>query len=98
MSWALLVALAALTIASRVLPLALLPTPRGRVAAVLEALPAPLFASLAILSLLGDGARPSAPALAATAGAALGAARRSLLLALVCGIGGFLLTGWLTAS
>ncbi|MDQ3738169.1 MAG: AzlD domain-containing protein [Actinomycetota bacterium] len=89
MTWLLLVALAVLTVASRVLPMALLPTPHGRLAEILDALPAPLFASLAALALAGDGELPTTPALAATAGALLGATRRSLGLTLLCGIAGF---------
>lgn len=91
MTWGLLFLLAVITIASRVRPMTLLPTPTGRLAEILEALPAPLFASLAALALLGDGNRPSPPALLATAAALLGATRRSLALTLVCGIAGFLL-------
>lgn len=91
MTWGLLFLLAIITIASRVLPMSLLPTPTGRLAEILDALPAPLFASLAVLALLGDGNRPSPPVLLATAAALLGAAHRSLALTLVCGIAGFLL-------
>lgn len=90
MTWALLLALTLVTVASRVLPMALLPTPRGRAALVLDALPAPLFAALAALALVGDGA-PAPPVLLAAAAALLGALRRSLALTLACGIAGFLL-------
>lgn len=69
--------------------MALLPTPHGRLAQVLDALPAPLFASLAALALVGEGDVPTTSALAATAGALLGATRRSLGLTLICGIAGF---------
>lgn len=95
MSWALLAGLALVTLASRVLPMALLPTPRGRAADILQALPAPLFASLAALSVVGDGARPTVPVLLAGAFALVGAVRRSLPLTLICGIAGFLLGGLL---
>lgn len=91
MTWTLLLALTLVTVASRVLPMALLPTPRGRVADVLDALPAPLFASLAALALFGDGQMPAAPVLLAAAAALLGAMRRSLALTLVCGLAGFAL-------
>lgn len=91
MTWPLLAALTVVTIASRVLPMALLPTPRGRVAAVLDALPAPLFASLAAVALIGGEEAPSAPVLLAAAAALLGATRRSLALTLLCGIVGFLI-------
>ncbi|MBA2496404.1 MAG: AzlD domain-containing protein [Acidimicrobiia bacterium] len=89
MSWALLAALAVVTVASRVLPMALLPTPRGRVALVLDALPAPLFAGLAVHALIGDRTLPTAPELLAAAAALLGATRRSLAFTLLCGIAGF---------
>lgn len=97
MTWPLLLALTAVTIASRVLPMTLLPTPQGRLAAVLDALPAPLFASLAALALLGDGARPTTPVLLATAAALLGATRRSLPLTLACGLAAFALARALQA-
>lgn len=89
MTWGLLLALAGVTIASRLLPMTLLPAPRGRVAAVLDALPAPLFASLAALSLIGDGTGPGLPVVLAAAAALAGALRRSLPVTLVCGLAGF---------
>jgi branched-subunit amino acid transport protein len=92
-TWTLLLALALVTAASRVLPMALLPHPRGRAAEVLQSLPAPLFAGLAALALVGDGTGPDLPTVLAGAGALLGALRRSLGLALACGVGGFLLGG-----
>jgi hypothetical protein len=61
--------------------------------AVLQSLPAPLFAGLAALALVGDGTGPELPTLLAGAGALLGASRRSLGLALACGVTGFLLGG-----
>jgi len=88
-TWTLLLVLTVVTVASRVLPMALLPTPRGRAAEILEALPAPLFASLAALPLVGDGDAPALPVLLAAIGALLGATRRSLALTLACGIAGF---------
>lgn len=97
MTWTLLVALTLVTAASRVLPMALLPHPRGRAAEVLQSLPAPMFAGLAALALVGDGALPGVPAVLAAIGALLGALRRSLGLALVCGVAGFLLGGALAA-
>ncbi len=85
MSWALLGVVTAVTVGSRLLPMALLPAPRGRAAVVLDRLPAPLFAGLAALALAGDGP-PSLPAVAAVAGALLGAWRRSLGLTLAGGV------------
>lgn len=90
MTWALLVGVTAVTVGSRVLPMTLLPEPRGRMAVVLEALPAPLFAGLAALALVEDGP-PSWPLLAAVGGALVGAARRSLGLTLIGGVAAFLL-------
>ena len=89
MTWMLLAAVTVVTVGSRVLPMSLLPTPRGRVADVLDALPAPLFASLAALALVGGDQAPSPPVLLAAAAALLGALRRSLALTLCCGIAGF---------
>lgn len=91
MTWPLLVALTLMTVASRVLPMTLLPSPRGRAAQVLDALPAPLFAALAALALLGEGNVPTPPVLLATVAALAGATRRSLALTLACGITGFLI-------
>ncbi|MGH8873758.1 MAG: AzlD domain-containing protein [Acidimicrobiia bacterium] len=96
MSWVLLALLALVTIASRVLPMVLLPVPRGRIAGVLDALPAPLFAALAAHALVGVGAPPSAPALLAAGAALVGAIRKSLALTLAFGISGFLLGQTLT--
>ena len=90
MTWTLLLALTAVTIASRVLPMVLLPTPRGRAARLLDALPAPLFASLAALALFDDGRTPPLPVVLAAVAALLGATRRSLVLTLACGVAGFL--------
>jgi len=89
-TWVLLLALTAVTIASRVLPMVLLPTPRGHAARLLDALPAPLFASLAALALFDDGRAPPLPVVLAAVAALAGAARRSLPLTLACGVAGFL--------
>ncbi len=97
MSWTLLLAVTVVTIGSRVLPMALLPTPHGRAADILDALPAPLFAALAVHALVGDGSGPTAPALLATGAAVLGSTRRSLALTLACGIAGFAVGQALTA-
>lgn len=91
MTWLLLLLLTSITIASRVLPMTLLPTPSGRVAEILEALPAPLFAALAGLALVDGGRAPAPEVLVATAAALVGATRRSLGLTLLLGVTGFLL-------
>lgn len=90
MSWVLLYAAVLITVASRVLPMTLLPDPRGEVADAVAALPPPLFASLAALALVGEG-MPPLPVLAAAVAALAGAIRRSLALTLASGLGGFFL-------
>lgn len=91
MSLALLIVVAAITIGSRVAALAVVPPLRGPIAALAQRLPAPLFAALAALSLVGGGGIGS-PAMLAAAGCALVVALRwrSLLAILVAGMGGFL--------
>lgn len=87
----LVLAVAAVTVGSRVAALALLPPPRGRAAGFVARLPAPLFAALAALSLSGSAAGPTDPAMLAAVACALVAARwSSLLLTLVAGVSGFL--------
>jgi hypothetical protein len=91
MSLPLLIAAAAITIGSRIAALALLPPPRGVIAALTRRLPAPLFAALAALSLTGNAGAATAPMLAAVGSALVVALRwRSLLVILVAGLGGFL--------
>ena len=92
MSVPLLIAVAAITIGSRVAALAVLPPPRGPIAALVRRLPAPLFAALAALSLTGnDAGTAAAPMLAAVSCALVAALRwRSLLVILAAGLGGFL--------
>lgn len=87
---------AAITLGSRVAALALLPPPSGAVAGLVDRLPAPLFAALAALSLMGSEAGPGDPAILAAVGCALIATRwRSLLVTLGAGIGGFVLASLL---
>lgn len=91
MTWLLLAGLAALTYGSRVVGLLVVPQVAGRLRDVLERLPAPLFAALAALPLLADGALAPPPVLAALAGGVLAALlRRSLLIALLGGLLGYL--------
>lgn len=89
MTWSLLAVVVAMTVSSRVLPMALLPTLRGRFALILDALPAPLFASLAALALFGGDEAPTVPVLLATATGLVGATRRLLGLTLGGGLLGF---------
>ncbi|HEX6336898.1 MAG TPA: AzlD domain-containing protein [Jiangellaceae bacterium] len=92
MSIPLLIAVAAITIGSRVAALAVLPQPRGPIAGLARRLPAPLFAALAALSLTGNEDSASPPAMLAAVGCALAVALRwrSLLLILGAGLAGFL--------
>ena len=90
MSWALLLAVAAVTYVSRAIGLLALPPLRGRLREVLETLPVPLFAALAALPLVVDGALAARPVLAAFAGAVAAVlVRRTLLVALVGGLAGY---------
>jgi Branched-chain amino acid transport protein (AzlD) len=85
---ALVAAVAAITVGSRVLALAFVPPPRGRLAAVVDRLPAPLFAVLAAVTLLG-GDRRVDPAVLGGALAALATMRcRSLLITVITGLAG----------
>lgn len=93
MSWPLLLAVTLVTVGSRVLALTL-PAPSGALAGLVTRLPAPLFAALAALSLVGDGVPPP-PMLVAVAAALLVSRWSSLLLTLGAGITGFLLAGLL---
>ncbi len=85
-----IVALGALTYASRAAALVLLPDPPARMRRFLERIPAPLFASLAATALFTPQGSLASPALlAATAGALVAVRTRSLLLVLFAGIVGY---------
>lgn len=87
MSVGLLAVLAVLTYASRAAPLVLLPPPPPHAAAVLDRMPAPLFAGLAAAALIGDdGAAVALPTLAAVAGATIAAPTRSMPIILIAGM------------
>ena len=87
-----LVVIAAITYASRATALAFLPRPRGRFEAVLARMPAPIFASLATLSLVtGDRSVADLPVLCAAIGALVCAPRRSLAVCLIGGLVGYAL-------
>lgn len=92
MTFVLVVALAALTYASRAAALAAMPHPPPRVQEWLNRIPAPLFAGLAAISLV-DAQRQVAPLpiLTAVVGALVAAPRRSLLLTLAGGLAGYAL-------
>ena len=90
MNAALLLTLAGITYASRAVALVLMPSPPPRFERFLNRIPAPLFASLAAVSLVdstGDFVR--APVLLAAAGALIMSPRRSLLAALLGGLAGY---------
>ena len=90
MSLWLIVGAALLTYASRGLALVAMPDPSSRVRAILERLPAPLFAALAAVSLFDDGQLVEPASLAAAGSGLLLAPTRSLLWVLVGGAAGFL--------
>jgi len=91
-----LVAIALITYGSRAAAVVLLPRPNPRFETILSRLPAPIFASLATATLLGDGgALVGGPTLAAAAGALLLSPTRSLLLCLIGGATGYAAAAWL---
>lgn len=90
MSPLVLVAVALITYVSRAAAVVLLPRPSPRFEAILARIPAPIFASLATATLLGDESAPAAlPTLTAAAGALLVSPARSLLLCLIGGAAGY---------
>jgi branched-subunit amino acid transport protein len=85
-----LVVIALVTYLSRAAAVVLLPRPSPRFETILSRIPAPIFASLATATLLGDGGAPvGGPTLAAAAGALLLSPARSLLLCLIGGAAGY---------
>ena len=90
MSIWLLATIALVTYASRAAALAFLPRPVGRFEAVLSRMPAPIFASLATLTLVTrEQTLAGGSLLTAAAGALLISPKRSFLLCLVGGIAGY---------
>jgi branched-subunit amino acid transport protein len=86
---ALIAAIALLTYGSRALALVLMPHPPPRVRAVLDRIPAPLFASLAAISLIEGGEPVALETLSAAVGALIAAPTRSLLWVLAGGLAGY---------
>lgn len=82
---------AAVTVGSRVIAIALLPTPRGRLAEIVDRLPAPLFAVLAALTTLGGDRTVDIGVFGGILAAVLAAPSRSLLPTVVAGLAGALL-------
>jgi hypothetical protein len=92
MSPILLATIALITYASRAAAFVLLPRPGGRFGAVLGRMPAPLFASLAALTLVTDDrSLAGAPILCAALGALVLSPRKSLPLCLIGGLMGYAL-------
>lgn len=88
--WLLICLVAGLTYLSRAAALVLLPPAEGRILEFVNRLPAPLFAGLAMFSLVGDAtAIPDYSTLAAAAGALIATPRRSLGLTLAAGLTAF---------
>ena len=92
MNAALLLALAGITYASRAVSLVFMPSPPPRLERFLNRVPAPLFASLAAVSVIDSSGNFVPPAvLLAAAGALIMSPRRSLLAALLGGLAGYAL-------
>jgi hypothetical protein len=89
----LIVVLGAITYASRAAGLALLPRARGRLREILERLPAPIFAALAVVALVDDsGGLISVRSLVAVGFALVATPTRSLPLIFGAGLVGYLVT------
>jgi hypothetical protein len=82
--------LGAITYGSRAASVVVLPRPRGRLEHVLARMPAPIFASLAVLPLINaDKTLVAAPIWTAAIGALVTTPRRSLALGLIGGLVGY---------
>jgi branched-subunit amino acid transport protein len=88
-SLALIVTIALLTYGSRALALVFMPYPPHRARIILDRIPAPLFAALAVTSIVEDGELAGAATLCAAVGALVATPSRSLLWVLVGGIAGY---------
>jgi branched-subunit amino acid transport protein len=89
MSLALIAAIAVLTYGSRALALVFLPDPPAGAKAVLDRIPAPLFAALAVTSLIEDGNLAEPATLSAAVFGLAAAPTRSLLWVLLAGLVGY---------
>lgn len=90
MTWELVLAIGAITFASRAVSIVMLPQLPAPVRRVLDRMPTAIFAGLAAHSLVSPGgALADVHTLGAAAAAVLVAPRRSLLLCLVAGLGGY---------
>jgi branched-subunit amino acid transport protein len=88
-SLALIAGIALLTYGSRALALVFMPDPPPRMRTTLDRIPAPLFAALAVTSLIDDGQLVDASTLGAAVFALVAAPTRSLLWVLVAGLVGY---------
>jgi branched-subunit amino acid transport protein len=88
-SLTLIAGIALLTYGSRALALVFLPNPTPRLRSVLDRIPAPLFAALAVTSLVEDGQVADASTVSAAVFALIAAPTRSLLWILVAGLVGY---------
>ena len=86
MSLWLIAGIGALTYGSRALALVFMPEPSRQLRAILDRIPAPLFAALAAVALFDEGSLADPRTLAATAGTIALAWTRSLLLVLLGGL------------
>ena len=89
--WTIL-AIAVLTFGSRALALVVMPDPSPRLRTILDRIPTPLFLALGAMSLFNEGELADPRTLVATLGAAIMAPTRSLLLVLVGGLVGYVLS------
>ena len=88
--WALITLVAGLTYLSRAAAIVLFPPAEGRLLEFVNRLPAPLFAGLAVFSLVGEATiLPEYSTMAAAVGALIVTPRRSLGLTLTAGLAAF---------
>jgi branched-subunit amino acid transport protein len=95
MNLGLILVIAVITYGTRALALVAMPDPSPSLRRLLDRLPAPLFASLAAISLFDEGGLVDAPTLAAAAGALAFALTRSLLIVLLGGLVGYVLMSFI---
>ena len=89
MSVGLIAIVAALTYFSRAVGLVVMPNPPARLRAILDRIPAPLFAALAATALIEDGGLVAPETLTAAGLALVASPTGSLLWVLVAGLAGF---------
>ena len=88
---------AVLTYASRAAAVVFLPMPKGRILEFVSRLPAPLFAGLAVFTLVGQPASwPDSPSAAAAIAAVAVSPLRSVPLSLAAGLAAFSVAALLT--